>query len=75
MATFSFASLDDADRESLLRQVLPAVRGAVSSQTPKLLRADVSPRTVEFHLTQIYRKLGIRSRTQLVASEAVPREP
>ncbi len=26
----------------------------------------LSPKTIEFHLRQIYRKLGIRSRTQLV---------
>jgi DNA-binding CsgD family transcriptional regulator len=25
----------------------------------------VTPKTVEFHLTRIYRKLGVRSRTEL----------
>jgi LuxR family maltose regulon positive regulatory protein len=32
----------------------------------------LAPKTIEFHLRQIYRKLEIRSRTQLVA--ALPRE-
>jgi DNA-binding NarL/FixJ family response regulator len=27
----------------------------------------LSPKTIEFHLRQIYRKLGVGSRTQLVA--------
>lgn len=30
----------------------------------------LSPKTVEFHLGQIYRKLGVRSRTQLAAALA-----
>jgi DNA-binding CsgD family transcriptional regulator len=30
----------------------------------------VSPKTVEFHLAHIYRKLGIRKRTQLTALAA-----
>jgi len=30
----------------------------------------LAPKTIEFHLRQIYRKLGIRSRTQLVATLA-----
>ena len=28
----------------------------------------LSPKTIEFHLHQIYRKLGIRSRTQLITA-------
>ena len=35
----------------------------------------LSPKTVEFHLSQIYRKLNVRSRTQLTAvlqSRTVP---
>jgi DNA-binding NarL/FixJ family response regulator len=30
----------------------------------------LAPKTIEYHLRQIYRKLGIRSRTQLVAALA-----
>jgi rhamnulose-1-phosphate aldolase/alcohol dehydrogenase len=41
-------TIDDAQRRSLLREVLPAVRGTVSSATPKVLTMDLSPRTVEF---------------------------
>ena len=35
----------------------------------------LSPKTVEFHLRQIYRKLGVHSRTQLIAAlaERAPR--
>jgi rhamnulose-1-phosphate aldolase/alcohol dehydrogenase len=40
--------VDDDAREALLHEVLPAVRGAVSSETSKLLTVDTSPRTVEF---------------------------
>ena len=28
----------------------------------------LAPKTIEFHLRQIYRKLGVRSRSQLVAT-------
>ena len=41
-------------------------RGASSRD----IAADLflSPKTVEFHLRQIYRKLGVHSRTQLIAA-------
>jgi len=35
----------------------------------------LSPKTVEFHLRQIYRKLHVRSRTQLVAALAGWEDP
>lgn len=36
------------DRVAVLREVLPTLRGAVSSERPKLLVTDLSPRAVEF---------------------------
>jgi rhamnulose-1-phosphate aldolase/alcohol dehydrogenase len=36
------------DRQSLLLEVLPALRGAVSSQRQKVLLTDTSPRVLEF---------------------------
>jgi rhamnulose-1-phosphate aldolase/alcohol dehydrogenase len=41
-------SLDADRRAGLLRELLPAIRGAVSSERPKLLTLDTSPRAVEF---------------------------
>ena len=40
--------VDDETRASLLQELLPAVRGAVSSETSKLLTVDAGPRTLEF---------------------------
>jgi rhamnulose-1-phosphate aldolase/alcohol dehydrogenase len=40
--------LDDERRHALLQAVLPALRGAVSSERPKVLTVDASPRTLEF---------------------------
>nr|WP_277602072.1 helix-turn-helix transcriptional regulator [Nocardioides sp. KC13] len=34
----------------------------------------VSPKTVQYHLTRIYAKLGVRSRTELAAMAAEPTE-
>jgi rhamnulose-1-phosphate aldolase/alcohol dehydrogenase len=39
---------DDDERAALLREVLPALRGAVSSERPKVLVVDTSPRVLEF---------------------------
>jgi rhamnulose-1-phosphate aldolase/alcohol dehydrogenase len=39
---------DDDERAALLRDVLPALRGAVSSERPKVLVVDASPRVLEF---------------------------
>jgi len=50
-------------------RVAEAVRRGSSNRA---IAADLflSPKTVEFHLHQIYRKLGVHSRTQLVAALA-----
>jgi rhamnulose-1-phosphate aldolase/alcohol dehydrogenase len=42
------ADLDDQARRELLRAVLPALRGAVSSERHKVLVVDTSPRVREF---------------------------
>jgi rhamnulose-1-phosphate aldolase/alcohol dehydrogenase len=46
------AGLTDERRASLLRELLPAVRGAVSSERSKVLTVDTSPRSVEFVASQ-----------------------
>lgn len=33
------------------------------------LQMNVTEKTVKFHLTNVYRKLGVKSRTQLIAKE------
>ena len=40
--------LDDTARDAMLRAILPALRGAVSSERHKLLVVDTSPRALEF---------------------------
>ncbi len=56
------------------RRVAEAVQRGASNRA---IAADMflSPKTVEFHLRQIYRKLDIHSRTQLVAALAAGPEP
>jgi DNA-binding NarL/FixJ family response regulator len=56
------------------RRVAEAVQRGASNRA---IAADMflSPKTVEFHLRQIYRKLDIHSRTQLVAALAAGAEP
>jgi DNA-binding NarL/FixJ family response regulator len=51
------------------RRVAAAVQRGASNRA---IAADLflSPKTVEFHLRQIYRKLDVHSRTQLVAALA-----
>ncbi len=67
--------LDEARRESLLREILPGVRGAVSSETTKLLTVDVSPRTVEFVSSKDAQKLvsvGAACPDHLVHTKRIP---
>jgi rhamnulose-1-phosphate aldolase/alcohol dehydrogenase len=40
--------VEDDARAALLHQLLPTIRGAVSSETAKLLTVDTEPRTLEF---------------------------
>lgn len=42
------APLSSAGREDLLAALLPAIRGAVSSERAKILQVDASPSTLEF---------------------------
>src|SRR4051812_32076838 len=42
------AGVGEDERAALLRDVLPALRGAVSSERPKVLVVDTSPRVLEF---------------------------
>jgi DNA-binding CsgD family transcriptional regulator len=65
------AARTDALTPHELRVALVVARGATNREAAAEL--FVSPKTVDFHLRQIYRKLGIRSRAELgrlFASEA-----
>jgi DNA-binding NarL/FixJ family response regulator len=46
-----------------LRVALAVARGATNREVAAEL--FLSPKTIEFHLRLVYRKLGVRSRTQL----------
>ena len=63
---------DSALTPQELRVAAAVQRGASSRD----IAADLflSPKTVEFHLRQIYRKLGVHSRTQLIAALAAPEQ-
>ena len=51
------------------RQVAPLVgRGATNREAAEQL--FLSPRTIDFHLRNIYKKLGVRSRTELAVQIA-----
>ena len=60
---------DDSTLTPQELRVAAAVQRGASSRD---IAADLflSPKTVEFHLRQIYRKLGVHSRTQLIAALA-----
>jgi rhamnulose-1-phosphate aldolase/alcohol dehydrogenase len=70
-----FGGAGDAPHPDLLRGVLPALRGAVSSERPKVLVADTSPRVLELvssraagELTQV----GAACPDHLVHTKRVP---
>ena len=58
-----------APAEALTAQQLRVARAAASGATTREIAAELflSPKTVEFHLGQTYRKLGIRTRAALAA--------
>jgi DNA-binding CsgD family transcriptional regulator len=67
----------DADPDDLTPQEMRIARAVASGATNKEAAAELflSPKTIEFHLSSIYRKLGIRSRTELaglIADAALP---
>ena len=53
------------DRASFEALVTLVTQGATNREAASTLH--LSPRTVEHHLRQVYRKLGVRSRTELTA--------
>ena len=68
-------SPDEHRREELLRDVLPALRGAVSSQASKVLVVDTSPRATEFATSRAAPELtdiGAACPDHLVHTKRVP---
>jgi DNA-binding NarL/FixJ family response regulator len=61
-----------ADDHALTPQELRVAAAVQRGASNRDIAADLflSPKTVEFHLRQIYRKLDVHSRTQLVAALA-----
>ncbi len=57
----------DSDRDELTPQELQVARLIAGGATNREVAADLflSPKTIETHLTRIYRKLGVRSRSEL----------
>ena len=65
----------EAERDTLLAEVLPAIRGAVSSERHKLLTVDLSDRAVEFASSVQAEKLvavGAACPDHLVHTKRVP---
>jgi DNA-binding NarL/FixJ family response regulator len=56
--------------DALTQQELAVARLVVTGATNREAAATlfVSPKTIEFHLANAYRKLDVRSRTELVRS-------
>ena len=67
--------LDESRRRELLREVLPTLRGAVSSERAKVLVVDTSPRVLEFVSSQQADRLtdvGAACPDHLVHTKRVP---
>jgi DNA-binding CsgD family transcriptional regulator len=62
----------EGDGDALTAQEWRVAEAVRRGSSNRAIAADLflSPKTVEFHLHQIYRKLGVHSRTQLVAALA-----
>ena len=58
----------EASREHLTPRELQIAVAVAGGRSNREVAAELflTPKTVEFHLTRIYRKLGVRSRTELV---------
>lgn len=67
--------LDDDARQAVLAEILPSLRGAVSSETHKLLTVDLSPAAVEFAASRDAARLvtvGAACPDHLVHTKRVP---
>jgi ATP/maltotriose-dependent transcriptional regulator MalT len=62
----------EPDGDALTAQEWRVAEAVRRGSSNRAIAADLflSPKTVEFHLHQIYRKLGVHSRTQLIAALA-----
>ncbi len=71
------ARSDPTALASLTAQERRVVAGVLRGASTREVAADMylSPKTVEFHLDRIYRKIGVRSRTQLAAALRGPGAP
>jgi ATP/maltotriose-dependent transcriptional regulator MalT len=67
----------EPDDNALTPQELRVATAVQRGASNRDIAADLflSPKTVEFHLRQIYRKLGVHSRTQLIAALGERDEP
>ncbi len=61
-----------ADSDDLTAQEVRVAVALASGATSRQVAAELflSPKTIEFHLTRVYRKLGIRSRAELATAVA-----
>jgi DNA-binding CsgD family transcriptional regulator len=61
-----------ADSDDLTAQEVRVALAVASGATSRQVAAELflSPKTIEFHLTRVYRKLGIRSRAELATAVA-----
>ena len=66
----------EPDDSALTAQELRVAAAVQRGASNRDIAADLflSPKTVEFHLRQIYRKLDVHSRTQLIVALAEPTE-